>query len=82
MMPKQTVPFTPRARDLFETSRIIEIAKAIARNTGFDSAPDINFNLDGRYFERMIEGYGFPRTRLGLEQRLTNETMDAGSGGR
>ncbi len=64
MMPKQTLLFAPCAFNLAETSRMVEIAKAIRLNPVASQTFDIHFISDGGEFERLIEKHGFALTRL------------------
>ncbi len=74
MMPKQTLLFAPCAFNLAETSRMVEIAKAIARHPEASKVFEIHFISDGGDFENMIEKHGFALTRL--EPRLTKEKIE------
>ena len=74
MMPKQTLLFAPCAFNLAETSRMVEIAKAIRLNPVASQTFDIHFISDGGEFERLIEKHGFALTRL--EPRLTKEKIE------
>jgi len=73
-MPKRTLLFAPCAFNLAETSRMVEIAKAVARHPVAGQAFDIHFISDGGDFEQMIEKHGFALTRL--EPRLTKEKIE------
>ena len=73
-MPKQTLLFAPCAFNLAETSRMVEIAKAIERHPAASKVFDIHFISDGGDFERMIEKHGFALTRM--EPRLTKEKIE------
>ena len=68
-MPKKAILFAPCAFNLAETSRMVEIAKAIERHPTASQAFDIHFISDGGDFESMIEKHGFALTRM--EPRLT-----------
>jgi len=74
MTSKRTLLFAPCAFNLAETSRMIEVAKAIKNHPLAGSVFDIHFISDGGDFERMIEDNGFPLTRM--EPRLTKEKID------
>jgi UDP:flavonoid glycosyltransferase YjiC (YdhE family) len=74
MMPKQTLLFAPCAFNLAETTRMVEIAKAVKRHLIASKAFDIHFISDGGDFERLIEKHGFALTRL--EPRLTKEKIE------
>jgi len=73
-MPKRTLLFAPCAFNLAETSRMVEIAKAVARHPAASQAFDIHFISDGGDFEPMIEKHGFALTRL--QPRLTKEKIE------
>ena len=73
-MPKRTLLFAPCAFNLAETSRMVEIAKAVARHPVASRVFDIQFISDGGDFEPMIEKHGFALTRL--EPRLTKEKIE------
>lgn len=66
--------FAPCAYNLAETSRMVEIAKAIASHPVASKAFDVHFISDGGEFECMIENHGFPLTRM--EPRLTAEKIE------
>ena len=73
-MPKKIILFAPCAFNLAETSRMVEIAKAIERHPAASQAFDIHFISDGGDFESMIEKHGFALTRM--EPRLTQEKIE------
>ena len=73
-MPKRALVFAPCAFNLAETSRMVEIAKAVARHPAASAAFDIHFISDGGEFEALIEKHGFPLTRM--EPRLTREKIE------
>lgn len=73
-MPKQILLFAPCAFNLAETTRMVEIAKAVEVHPGASKVFEIHFISDGGEFERLIENHGFPLTRL--EPRLTKEKID------
>ena len=73
-MPKKVILFAPCAFNLAETSRMVEIAKAIERHPAASQAFDIHFISDGGDFESMIEKHGFTLTRM--EPRLTQEKIE------
>jgi UDP:flavonoid glycosyltransferase YjiC (YdhE family) len=73
-MPKKVILFAPCAFNLAETSRMVEIAKAIQRHPKTDQAFDIHFISDGGDFETMIVKHGFALTRM--EPRLTPEKIE------
>lgn len=66
--------FAPCAFNLAETSRMLEIAKAIRRHPAARALFDIHFISDGGDFEYLIEKHQFPLTRL--EPRLTREKIE------
>src|SRR5664279_3625892 len=74
MMPKHTLLFAPCAFNLAETSRMVEIAKAIERHPAANRAFGIHFISDGGDFEPMIEKHRFSLT--GMEPRLTAEKIE------
>jgi UDP:flavonoid glycosyltransferase YjiC (YdhE family) len=74
MMPKKAILFAPCAFNLAETSRMVEIAKAIQRHPAANEAFDIHFISDGGDFESLIEKHGFALTRM--EPRLTQEKIE------
>ncbi|MGA2906165.1 MAG: nucleotide disphospho-sugar-binding domain-containing protein [Terracidiphilus sp.] len=73
-MTKRILLFAPCAFNLAETSRMVEIAKAVARHPVASRAFDIHFISDGGDFEQMIEKHGFALTRL--EPRLTKKKIE------
>ena len=73
-MTKRTLLFAPCAYNLAETSRMVEIAKAVARHPVASQVFAIHFISDGGDFEQMIEKHGFALTRL--EPRLTKEKIE------
>jgi UDP:flavonoid glycosyltransferase YjiC (YdhE family) len=73
-MPKKTLLFAPAAYDLAETTRMIEIAKAVARHPDAGRTFAVHFISNGGDFERLIEKAGFPLRRM--EPRLTPEKID------
>lgn len=73
-MTKRTLLFAPCAYNLAETSRMVEIAKTVARHPTASQVFDIHFISDGGDFEPMIEKHGFALTRL--EPRLTKEKIE------
>ena len=68
-MSQRTLLFAPAAFNLAETSRMVEIAKAIERHPAASRVFEMHFISDGGDFERMIEKHGFALTRM--EPRLT-----------
>jgi len=73
-MTKRILLFAPCAFNLAETSRMVEIAKAVQRHPAANEAFEIHFISDGGDFERLIENHGFSLTRL--EPRLTKEKIE------
>jgi UDP:flavonoid glycosyltransferase YjiC (YdhE family) len=73
-MPKKLLLFAPCAYNLAETSRMVEIAKAVERHPEASKVFDIHFISDGGDFECMIEKHGFALTRM--EPRLTKEKIE------
>jgi UDP:flavonoid glycosyltransferase YjiC (YdhE family) len=73
-MSQRTLLFAPAAFNLAETSRMIEIAKAIERDSRASRVFRVHFISDGGDFERMIEKHGFALTRM--EPRLTREKIE------
>ena len=73
-MSQRTLLFAPAAYNLAETSRMVEIAKAIERDSVASRAFRVHFISDGGDFERMIEKHGFALTRM--EPRLTAEKIE------
>ena len=73
-MSKRILLFAPAAFNLAETSRMVEIAKGIARHPKASQAFDIHFISDGGDFESLIEKHGFALTRM--EPRLTKEKIE------
>ncbi len=70
---KRVMLFAPCAFNLAESSRMVEIAKAVERHPKAREAFDIHFISDGGDFEGLIEKHGFALTRL--EPRLTKEKI-------
>jgi len=66
--------FAPCAFNLAETSRMVEIARGIARHPTASQTFDIQFISDGGDLESMIEKHGFALTRM--EPRLTPEKIE------
>lgn len=71
---KRILLFAPAAFNLAETSRMVEIAEAIARHPVASQAFDIHFISDGGDFERLIDKHGFALTRM--EPRLTKKNIE------
>ena len=72
--PKKILLFAPCAFNLAETSRMVEIAKAVERHPEAAEAFDVHFISDGGEFESLIENHGFALTRM--EPRLTKEKIE------
>ena len=72
--PKRTLVFAPCAFNLAETSRMVEIAKAVELDPVASKVFDIHFISDGGEFELMIEKHGFALTCM--EPRLTPEKIE------
>jgi len=73
-MAQKTLLFAPCAFNLAETSRMVEIAKGIARHLTASQTFGIHFISDGGDFESLIEKRGFALTRM--EPRLTPEKIE------
>jgi UDP:flavonoid glycosyltransferase YjiC (YdhE family) len=73
-MTKRTLVFATCAFNLAETSRMVEIAKAVALDPVASKVFDIQLISDGGEFESMIEKHGFALTRM--EPRLTAEKIE------
>ena len=73
-MPKQILLFAPCAFNLAETTRMVEIAKAVERHPEAGKVFEIHFISDGGEFESLIENRHFSLTRL--EPRLTKEKIE------
>jgi UDP:flavonoid glycosyltransferase YjiC (YdhE family) len=71
---RKTLLFAPCAFNLAETSRMVEIAKGVARDAVANEIFDIHFISDGGEFEPMIEKHNFALTRM--EPRLTPEKIE------
>jgi len=71
---KRILLFAPCAFNLAETSRMVEIAKAIERHPRAREIFTVHFISDGGDFESMIEKHGFALTQL--EPRLTPEKIE------
>jgi len=71
---KRIMLFAPCAYNLAETSRMLEIAKAIRCHPEGCRAFELAFISDGGDFEQLIEKHHFPLTRL--EPRLTPEKIE------
>ena len=73
-MAKKTLLFAPAAFDMAETTRMIEIAKGVRRDSLANQVFDVQFISNGGNLEHLIEGAGFPLQRL--EPRLTDEKIE------
>ena len=73
-MKRRILLFAPRAFNLAETSRMVEIAKGAVRHEEASGVFDIRFISDGGEFENLIEKHGFDLTRM--EPRLTKEKIE------
>ena len=73
-MSKRILLFAPAAFNLAETSRMVEIAKAVERHPEAAKIFEVHFISDGGDFERLIEKHGFALTRM--EPRLTKEKIE------
>lgn len=71
---KRPIVFAPCAFNLAETSRMVEIAKAVVRDITASRVFDVHFISDGGEFESMIERHGFAMTHM--EPRLTPEKIE------
>jgi hypothetical protein len=71
---KKILLFAPCAFNLAETSRMVEIAKAIERHPKTREAFAVHFISDGGEFEDLIERRGFTLTRM--EPRLTKARIE------
>ncbi|MGE5224172.1 MAG: hypothetical protein ACM3PY_17160, partial [Omnitrophica WOR_2 bacterium] len=69
MMTKKILLFAPAVLDLAETTRMIEIAKAIVHHEAASKVFDIQFISDGGDFEHLVEEEGFSLKKM--EPRLT-----------
>ena len=72
--PQKTLLFAPCAFNLAETSRMLEIAKEVARDPIASKVFECHFISDGGDFESLIEKHGFPLKRM--EPRLTPERIE------
>lgn len=73
-LPKKILLFAPCAFNLAETTRMVEIAKAVERHPKAREAFTVHFISDGGDFEALIERHGFALTRM--EPRLTKEKIE------
>ena len=71
---KKVLLFAPCAFNLAETSRMVEIAKAVERHPEAREAFAVHFISDGGDFEALIERHGFALTRM--KPRLTKEKIE------
>jgi UDP:flavonoid glycosyltransferase YjiC (YdhE family) len=72
-MANRALVFAPCAYNLAETTRMVEIARAVTRRNDHDRRFDVRFISDGGQFEALIEKAGFPLERL--EPRMTAEKI-------
>lgn len=70
----RTLVFAPAAYNLAETTRMLEIARAVRRDPRAAGAVDIQFISDGGEFEQLIEDSGFTLVRM--EPRMTAEDIE------
>jgi UDP:flavonoid glycosyltransferase YjiC (YdhE family) len=73
-LPKNILLFAPCAFNLAETTRMVEIAKAVERHPKAREAFAVHFISDGGDFEALIERHGFALTRM--KPRLTKEKIE------
>jgi hypothetical protein len=73
-MIKRIIIFAPCAYNLAETTRMIEIAKALSTHNEASKVFDIRFISEGGDFEPLIEATGFPMGKL--EPRMTQEKIE------
>lgn len=73
-MTARRLVFAPCAYNLAETSRMIQIAKAVAAHERGRELFDIRFMSEGGQFEDRIERAGFPLERM--EPRITPEKIE------
>ena len=74
MSSKRCLLFAPCAFNLAETTRMVEIAKAVRRHPQAAAAFEPHFISDGGEFETLILKHGFPLTRM--FPRLTREKIE------
>lgn len=72
-MAKKMLVFAPCAYNLAETTRMIQIAKAVSEHERAKSLFDIQFISEGGDFERLIENAGFSIKKL--KPRMTPEKI-------
>ena len=73
-MTKRIIIFAPCAYNLAETTRMIEIAKALSKHYEASEVFDVRFISEGGDFESLIEATGFPMEKL--EPRMTQEKIE------
>jgi hypothetical protein len=73
-MAARSLVFAACAYNLAETTRMLEIARAVTRQNNSDHRFDVQFISDGGDFESLIENAGFPLKRL--EPRMTAEKIE------
>jgi UDP:flavonoid glycosyltransferase YjiC (YdhE family) len=71
---RRALLFAPCAYNLAETSRMIEIAKAVRAHPRASAAFDVRFISEGGAFERLIQENGFPVEKS--EPRITEEKIE------
>ena len=72
-MSKRLLVFAPAAYNLAETSRMVEIAKAVRDHGIAGPVFDIHFISEGGDFEKLITDNGFSLTTVGVP--LTKEKI-------
>jgi UDP:flavonoid glycosyltransferase YjiC (YdhE family) len=73
-MAARSLVFAACAYNLAETTRMLEIARAVRRENNSEHRFDAQFISDGGDFESLIENAGFPLKRL--EPRMTAEKIE------
>ncbi len=71
--PTKTLVFTPACYNLAETTRMLEIAKALAKHPRGPETFTIRFMSEGGEFERLIKAEGFSVDTI--EPRVTEEKI-------
>ena len=71
--PPRTLVFAPACYNLAETTRMLEIAKALARHPRGPETFTIRFMSEGGEFERLIEAEGFALDTI--EPRVTQAQL-------
>jgi hypothetical protein len=75
-MSKRVLLFAPCAFNLAETSRMVEIAKAVERHPEAREAFTVHFISDGGDFEDLIGRHGFALTRMDPASELPAEQLN------